>query len=329
MQRKAAPAQFAAARGSIASLRLLLPRGLVWLPALAAVGGLCAGAPAIANAQEADADKAPERLETKNIFGFTSGTDIGPERDREIELETDLAFIRRGGSYNVGGQKATLEYNPFAWLEVDTGVRASFNQIKGVEGFEDRSGANFGGIESKFSFVMIHRTPATPVGLTVSVEPEWSRVGDEGRVGSGFSVETRLILDTELVPETLYASFNAIYAPESVAAEQISVWARSNTFGFACALAYRLDPSLAPGLKQAVLGAELEYYRSSHGFGLKAFNGDALYFGPTFYFHFNDTLFLAGAISTQIAGGASGDSRPLDLVHFSRNKAEVTIGIEF
>lgn len=101
--------------------------------------------PTLARAQEADADSSA--LETKNIFGFTSGTDIGPEFDREIELETNLAFGKRSGAYNVGDQKATLEYNPTAWLEVDTGLRGTFNQIKGVDGLDDRSGANFGGVE--------------------------------------------------------------------------------------------------------------------------------------------------------------------------------------
>lgn len=144
-----------------------------------------------------------------------------------------------------------------------------------------------------------------------------------------FSAETRLILDTELVPATLYAAFNAIYSPQDLMNITTSGWTRSNTFGFATAIAYRVDPSLAPGVKQAVLGAELEYYRSFDSLGLSKFDGDALYFGPTFYVHLNDMIFVEAAISTQIAGRAGGDPNLLDLVHFSRNKAQVTIGIDF
>ena len=77
------------------------------------------------------------------------------------------------------------------------------------------------------------------------------------------------------------------------------------------------------------LGAELEYLRSFDGLGVSRFNGDALSFGPTFYLHFNETLFIAGAFSTQIAGRAVGDPNLLDLIHFSRNKAELTVGVDF
>lgn len=288
--------------------------------------------PVIALAQSKDEDSRAEEsdaLETKNIFGFTSGTDIGPEHDREIELETDLAFGKKIGAYNIGEQKATFEYNPTDSLEIDTGVHASFVHIHGVDGMDDRAGANFGGLESRFSFVLIHRTPATPVGLTVSVEPEWSRIDDGGRIDTAFSAETRIIVDTELVPATLYAAVNAIYRPQVDRSFTTSTWSPSDNFGVAGALAYRLDPQLARGAKQVVLGAELEYFRSYGGLGLGGFNGDALFFGPTFYVHANDTLFVAGSISTQVAGRASGDPNLFDLTHFSRNKAQVTIGIDF
>ncbi|MGO9672856.1 MAG: hypothetical protein ACLPSF_01575 [Methylocella sp.] len=268
-------------------------------------------------------------LETKNIFGFTSGTDIGPAQNLELELETNLAFLKRSGAYNLGDQLVTLEYNPTDWIEVDSRVRASFNQIKSVDGLDDRTGANFGGLAGKYSFVLIHRAPATPVGLTLSVEPQWSRVDDAGRVNSAFSAESRIILDTELVPATLYAALNAIYEPLESRNFGATAWTRSSAFGFAAALAYRLDPALAPGPKQVVLGAELEYYRAHDALTFSSFSGDALSFGPTLYIHFNDKLFLAAAISTEIAGRAVGDPAPLDLVHFSRNNAQMTIGIEF
>ncbi len=301
-------------------------------PANLAGAGLVAAilvfSPAFAHAQEADAE-ASSKLETKNIFGFTSGTDIGPEHDREIELETGLAFGKRNGVYYLGDQKATLEYNPYAWLEVDTGVRATFNQIRGVDGLDDRTGANFGGVQSKFSFVLIHRTTATPVGLTISVEPEWSRIDDAGHTTAAFSAETRIVIDTELVPGTLYAALNAIYQPQEARDFATTRLIRSDVAGVAGALSYRLESELASGMKQATLGAEFEYFRSFDGLGFSRFSGDALSFGPTFHLHFNDTLFIAGAFSTQIAGRAVGDPNELDLIHFSRNKAEMTIGIDF
>jgi hypothetical protein len=300
-------------------------------PANVAGAGLVAAilvfSPVFARAQETEAES--NELETKNIFGFTSGTDIGPDHDRELELETNLAFGKRSGVYYLGDQRATLEYNPFAWLEVDTGVRATFNQIRSVDGLDDRTGANFGGVQSKFSFVLIHRTTATPIGLTISVEPEWSHIDDAGHATAAFSVETRIVIDTELVPKTLYAALNAIYQPQAARDLATTTLIRSDVAGVAGALSYRLESELAPGMKQAVVGAELEYLRSFDRLGFSRFNGDALSFGPTFYLHFNDTLFIAGAFSTQIAGRAVGDPNVLDLIHFTRNKAKLVVGIDF
>ncbi|ACK49373.1 conserved hypothetical protein [Methylocella silvestris BL2] len=282
-------------------------------------------------AQEADseADEKSRPLETKNIFGFTSGTDIGPDQDREMEFETNLAFGKRNGVYNVGSQKATLEVNPTDWLEIDTGFSGAFGRIRGVDGLADRSAVNFGGADTKFSFVLVHRSPATPVGFTVSIEPEWSRISEAARVNWSFSAETRLIFDTELVPTKLYGALNVIYAPEVASDPESFAVERSSRSGISGALAYSFDPALTLGAKQIVLGAELEYQRAYENFGLTRFAGDALFFGPTFYVHFNERLFLAAAISTQIAGRQAGDARPLDLGDFSRNKAQMTIGVDF
>ena len=120
--------------------------------------------------------------------------------------------------------------------------------------------------------------------MTVSVEPEWSRVDDAGHVDSAFSVETRIIVDTELVPGTLYAAANAIYQPLKSRNFGAPAWMPSTNFGLAAALAYRLDPAVAPGPKQVVLGVELEYYRAHDTLGLASFSGDSSRSGRRFMF---------------------------------------------
>ncbi len=237
------------------------------------------------------AEEASRPLETKNIFGFTAGTDIGPDQDRELELETNLAFGKRTGAYAVGAQAVTLEVNPNDWVEIDTGLIGSFHRVSGVEGLDDGRGATFGGVETKFSVVLAHRSPRTPVGVTVSIEPEWSRVDESGRVGWSFGAETRLIVDAEPIPE------------------------RDEPFRF--------------GAKQVVLGAEAGYFRAYGRLAADDFLGHALYAGPTAYVHFNDTVFLAAAVSTQVAGVATGVGRALDLVNFPRRRVKMTIGVEF
>jgi hypothetical protein len=52
------------------------------------------------------------------------------------------------------------------------------------------------------------------VGLTVSVEPEWSRINGNGKVSTSLGATGKIIADTELVPDRLFAAVNAIYSPE-------------------------------------------------------------------------------------------------------------------
>jgi hypothetical protein len=52
--------------------------------------------PAISSAQDMAPDSFRE-LETKYIFGFTFGSDIGPEGERELELKTKVEWKRRNG----------------------------------------------------------------------------------------------------------------------------------------------------------------------------------------------------------------------------------------
>ncbi len=276
-----------------------------------------------------DAEDAARPLETKNIFGFTSGTDIGPAQDRELEFETNLAFGKRTGAYAFGSQAATLEVNPTDWVEIDTGLVGSFHRISGVEGLDDSRGATLGGVETKFSFVLVHRSPQTPFGVTLSIEPEWSRVDESGRAGWSFGAETRFIVDAELIPEKLYAAANLIYAPEFSSAPEQGRVERTSSLGFAAALAWAFDEPFRFGAKQVVLGAEVGYLRAYDQLTPADFLGRALYVGPTAYIHFNDKLFLAAAFSTQVAGAATGVGRTLDLVNFSRSRAKMTIGVEF
>ena len=73
--------------------------------------------PAIASAQDTAPDSFRE-LETKYIFGFTFGSDIGPEGERELELTTKINFQKRTGSYAALEQEAELEYNPIDSFQI-------------------------------------------------------------------------------------------------------------------------------------------------------------------------------------------------------------------
>jgi hypothetical protein len=201
--------------------------------------------PAIASAQDTAPDSFRE-LETKYIF-FTFGSDIGPEGERELELTTNVDFQKRTGSYAALEQEAELEYNPIDSFQIELGASGVYHAISGVEGFDDFHGANFGGLHSTFRYLLIARGPGSPIGLQIAVEPEWSRVNDAGKLVTTFEAETRIIADTELVPDRLFAAFNLIYTPEIEKEFGFPDWERASTLG--------------------VWGLDLSYYARSGAWG--------------------------------------------------------------
>jgi hypothetical protein len=277
--------------------------------------------PAFASAQDPTPDSFRE-LETKYIFGFLFGSDIGPEGERELELTTNINFQKRTGSYVALEQEPELEYNPTDSFQIELGAAGTYHAVSGVEGFDDFHGANFGGLSSTFRYLLFARGPGSPIGLQIAVEPEWSRVDDAGKLVTTFEAETRIIADTELVPDRLFAAFNLIYTPEIEREFGSPDWKRASTLGVLGALTYRIMPKVA-------LGAELEYYRAHEGLGLNTLAGDALYVGPTFHVQVTNKFIMSAAFSTQIAGHAAGNANFLDLTNFSRNKALLRAVLEF
>jgi hypothetical protein len=270
-------------------------------------------------------DVAPDsytELESKYIFGFTEGSDIGFEGERAIVSNSNLFFQRRTGSYNALEQEIEYETNPTPDLQLEPTVHGVYHQVQDVNGFANFTGVNFGGLSTNFRYNAIGRGPGAPIGLTFTVEPEWSRVDDGGKVFTDFLATSKILADTEIVPDRLYAAFNAIYVPEIFRDFGSPNWMRAATLGATAALVYRIVPKV-------VLGGELEYYRAHNSLGFDDFAGHALYAGPTLFVQLTNKTVLRAAFSTQVAGHAVGEPFPLDLTNFSRNKAILYLEHEF
>ena len=289
-------------------------------PALLATGLLAA--PLAARAQEIKTDRFYE-LETKYIFGFTNGTDIGAEGEKEFESETTGAFQKRGGRYHAIEQEFEFECVPTQFLSHEFSAHFLSQQMSNVQGLDNLSQTGFSGLSWKPKWLIIGRGPGNPFGLSLSVQPEWENLdGASGAHTSTFSVETRLAADTELIPNMLYAAVNLFYAPEVGRAASDPGWSRASTYGASGAVAYRVAPKVT-------LGGEAEYDLAYGGFGFNAFDGAALFVGPTLHIQFSPKIFLAAAWSVEVSGHASGDAGRLDLTNFERQRANLKIGFEF
>ena len=240
-----------------------------------------------------------------------------------IEFETTAAFGMRGGSFSAIEQEIEFENTPTQFLQYELSAHGLLQSVNNVDGLDNFHNFNFSGLSAEFRFLLLGLGPDSPIGLTFVVEPEWARVDDvSGALTRDFSTTFKLVADTELIPNRLYAAANLIYEPGVSREFGTTNWEQSSELGMTAAVAYRIAPKVT-------LGGELQYYRAFDGLGMQTFVGNALYIGPTLHIQFSNKVMLAAAFSTEISGHAAGEGRSLDLTNFQRNLANLKLEIEF
>ena len=297
-----------------------------------------------------DDDEGPE---TESLFGFTNGTDVTDPGKFELSTEGVGSFGRREGRYRIGSVKNAFEFGALEGLSVEIGTIVNGYSIRGVPELDDRRGAGFGGLSAEVKYQVVKRGDASPVGVTVIVEPGIGFRSDEGERGGGFGVETRLAFDTALVKDKVFAALNLIYEAEKfrprrrilfnaegeaiegpaicgtddeescpVSSRRVPA-ERESEFGISGALAFQ-------AFENVFLGGEVRYMRAYEGLRLQRYEGHALFVGPTFYAKLSEQISISAAFSSQVAGrSVETPGRSLDLDSFSRHQAKLKISYEF
>jgi hypothetical protein len=261
--------------------------------------------------------------ETKYLFGFTDGADIGNEGEKALEYEATGSFQKRGGRYAAIEHELAFEHVLTQNFSYEVSAHGLTHSIDGVEDLDDRNRTQFSGLSAKLRYLIIGRGPGSPFGLTVSAEPEWSRIdGTDGTRTLSYASQFKLVADTELIANRLYAAINLIYEPEVAKSADSGMWERSSSAGVSLGLAYRVTPTFA-------LGVGAEYDRAYDGLAFQTLTGHALFVGPTLQINFSRKVLLAAAFSAQVAGHAIDDPRPLDLTNFTRYRSNLKLEFEF
>jgi hypothetical protein len=261
--------------------------------------------------------------ESKYMFGFIDGADIGNEGEKAIEYESTGSFTKRGGRYSAIEHELAFEHVPTQNFSYEVSAHGLMHSIGGVEDLDDRNSTQFSGLSAKLRYLIIGRGPGSPFGLTVSAEPEWSRIdGTDGTRTLSYASQFKLVADTELIANRLYAAINLIYEPEVAKPVDSGMWERSSSAGVSLGLAYRMTPTFA-------LGVGAEYDRAYDGLAFQTFAGHALFAGPTLQINLTRKVLLAAAFSAQLAGHAVDDPRPLDLTNFARYRSNLKLEFEF
>jgi len=273
-------------------------------------------------AQEKD-----DGFETKHIFGFTEGTDVGDAGDKELEFTTTGNIGKRGGAgYNAIEQKGVYEGAASDRFGYEVGPLGLTQQIANVPGLSNLSQTSFSGVAAEPKYIFVKRGIDAPFGLAVSVAPEWDRIDPvTGAHASNFVLETKLYLDSELIEKTLYAAANLIYAPETDRETGIGFSQYALT-GATAALTWRLTPTIA-------IGAESEFYQVYNSLGFTGRTGSAAYVGPTLWAQITPRAFVSLAWSAQVAcNPANASPSTLALYNQSdiaRERVHLVVGFAF
>jgi hypothetical protein len=261
-------------------------------------------------------------IETKYIFGFTTGSGIGIEGEREFTVDSIARFGKRNGHYAATETKYEYEFTPSQFVQIEFGLLGSTHNIGGVTDLDSRNAAAFAGWFGEFRYLAIERTSTNPLSVTLAFEPNVRFIDETGGDHvHNYEFETALNADLELMRNRLYAGFNLLYEPEltlTLPGDTV----RESTLGGSAALSLRIVPDV-------LVGAEVWYLRHYDSMALSAFTGDAVMMGPTLYVQFTPKTFMTAAWNSQIWGREVGNPLPLNLSEFQRHRARLKFAWEF
>jgi hypothetical protein len=261
-------------------------------------------------------------LETKYIFGFTTGSGIGLEGEKEFTVDSIGRFGKRDGHYAATETKYEFEFTPSQFIQIEFGALGSTHDIGGVTGLDDRSQTALGGAFAELRYLAIERTSNNPLSVTLAVEPTVRRIDEtSGERVRNFEFETTVNADLELLKNRLFAGVNLLYEPE-VTQTVIGDTQREATFGGSAALSFRVASNI-------VLGGEAWYLRHYDAANLTAFTGDTVMLGPSLFIRFTPKMFMTAAWNTQVWGREVGNPVALNLSEFQRNRAKLKFAWEF
>jgi hypothetical protein len=279
---------------------------------------------AVAHAQDNPAFL--REIETKYVFGFTEGSGIGLEGEKEFSVDTVARLGKSGGHYWGSETKLEFEFTPNQYVQFEFGPFISAHSIRGVADLDDRSQVAFGGAFGEIRYLLLDRGPSSPLAVTLSAEPEWRRIDETGgaRVNN-LELELKLNADLELIKNRLYLAANLLYEPEATRdPDGIGAgWEMESKGGISGALAYRIMPAV-------LIGAEVWYLRHYDGAWFNSFTGDAIYVGPTLFVQLSRKMFVSAAWNIQVAGSDVDEpGAKLNLSEFSRQRAKLKVAVEF
>ena len=258
-----------------------------------------------------------------DIFGFTSGTDVGKVGDRGVALENSGAYGIRQGRYRGLSQKLEFSGTFVENWSFAASLFGAWTSIRNNPDFPDRTAYGFDGVSFEVRHRVLERSATNPFAVTLAIEPRWSRIdGLSGLRSDGYGAELKFQIDAP-VADRLYWAANANFGFGTSRDPIALSWANSSDTTISTALAYE-------ALKDKLfVGAEASWQQSwSTGF-FGRLSGQALYLGPTIAWQAKENVMINAVFLPQIAGHASGVSGAFDLDNGNRANYRLKIAVGF
>jgi hypothetical protein len=242
-----------------------------------------------------------------DIFGFTSGTDVGKVGDRGVALENSGDYGIRQGRYRGLSQKLEFSGTFVENWAFAASLFGAWTSIRNNPDFPDRTAYGFDGMSFEIRHRVVERSATNPFAVTLAIEPRWSRIdGLSGLRSDSYGAELKFQVDAP-VGDRLYWAANANFG-FGTSRDPIALnWANASDTAISTALTYE-------ALKDKLFGR---------------LGGQALYLGPTIAWQAKENVMINAVFLPQIAGHASGASGPFDLDNGNRANYRLKIAVGF
>jgi hypothetical protein len=258
-----------------------------------------------------------------DIFGFTSGTDVGKLGDHGIALESSGAYGSRDGRYRGLSQKLELSGTLVENWSFAGSVFGAWTDIRNSSVFADRTSYGFDGASFEIRRRVIERSATNRFAVTLAIEPRWARIdGKSGMQAPAFAAETKLQVDAPIV-NGLYWAGNINYAAGRARDPLNLTWSKSSGTSVSSAVTYEAVKD------EFFMGVEGRYQQSWNSAFFGHLNGQGVFFGPTLAWKMDENVMLNAVLLPQIAGKARGAASPLDLDNFNRANYRVKLAVGF
>lgn len=250
--------------------------------------------------------------EGEGLFGFSEQSSTGEEGEREVSAEAFYRLRTRVNKHHAIENRVTLEFSPRD--NVGLGFSAFYdryglgrNRFRGEDEESDGSvlarTSTVTGLSGELKYSILERG-SNPIGVAISLEPEVRRVIN----GAGFNtqlaeLETKLMLDFEIIPGRVLGALNASWQPQ-VTFEGSRVLGRDTNLEFSGSVVTQI----ASGI---FLGGEARYVSAFEGLSFRRAPDYGIFIGPTAYARLSEKLYVSAAWGIRIGGVIRGEPESL------------------